>query len=747
MEKKKWKFLVQGIAYLAIFALFIAMVVFLNSTSNNSKKEEMDWVPEAKEYPEGLELVAKNESMELYFEPAAVQFIVKDTLTGTEWRSNPENADKDTIAFGQNKTAVQSLIGVTYVDDQSSYYTINSFAACVKDKTYTYEYKDNGVYLNLQFAKQGFEIPCFFGIENDCFVAKVFSSQIKQHGSLKVAEIALLPYFGAGSLEDEGYMVVPDGSGALIYYNNQKQNYQSYIQRIYGNNLALNVQSSTKVAEDATMPVFGIKRNSDALLAVITQGEYQAEIRAEVAKKTTSNNTIYSNIVYIQGENNTLLSGSDKEESTVMISPQHNEITYEISYYFLEENAGYSEMAARYHRYLTEEKKMKSAAKTEQKRANLTFLGGVKVRETLLGIPYHTVKPLTKFLELSETALELQKNTGNCFQLSMYHIEKGGSESKIPTSLTYEGALGGKKGYRKMTQTLDAAGIPFYPVYDPVTIKKSGNGYRALDGVRNVSRSASIQYEYLLTTGAKDTSKTPYYLVSPKYINKIVTSLLESAQKKEVQKLGISNLADSVYSDFRKDSISANETGVYWEEALKKAADSLEELLLQGAYAYAFPYADIITEVPISSSQYDIEDESIPFYQMAVGGSAALYSKPVNQSGNVRELILRSIEYGVSPSFLLMAKGADVLKDTDYQNYYSVAFEDWQQEIQNILAELSDLDTVFGQGIIAHKKIQENIYAATYQDGTVVYVNYGEKDTDVSGITVPAMGFYRKGGN
>ena len=495
------------------------------------------------------------------------------------------------------------------------------------------------------------------------------------------------------------------------------------------------------------MPVFGIKRNSDALLAVITQGEYQAEIRAEVAKKTTSNNIIYSNIVYIQGENNTLLSGSDKEESTVMISPQHNEITYEISYYFLEENAGYSEMAARYHRYLTEEKEMKSVAKTEQKRANLTFLGGVKVRETLLGIPYHTVKPLTKFLELSETALELQKKTGNCFQISMYHIEKGGSESKIPTSLTYEGALGGKKGYKKMTQTLDAAGIPFYPVYDPMTIKKSGNGYRALDGVRNVSRSASIQYEYLLTTGAKDTSKTPYYLVSPKYINKIITSLLKSAQKKEVEKLGISNLADSVYSDFRKDSISANKTGAYWEEALKKAADSLEELLLQGAYAYAFPYADIITEVPISSSQYDIEDESIPFYQMAVGGSAALYSKPVNQSGNVRELLLRSIEYGVSPSFLLMAKEADALKDTDYQNYYSVAFEDWQQEIQSILTELSDLDTVFGQGIIAHKKIQENIYAATYQDGTVVYVNYGEKDTDVSGITVPAMGFYRKGGN
>ena len=80
------------------------------------------------------------------------------------------------------------------------------------------------------------------------------------------------------------------------------------------------------------------------------------------------------------------------------------------------------------------------------------------------------------------------------------------------------------------------------------------------------------------------------------------------------------------------------------EEALKIAADSLDKLLLEGAYAYAFPYADGITDVPVFSSQYDIEDETVPFYQMVMGGTAALYSEPLNESGNIREMFLKSLD-------------------------------------------------------------------------------------------------------
>lgn len=750
MKKKNGKMikiLIQGLLYLALFILFAVFIGFLNKAAGEEEKNEMDWAPEAVQgIPEGWELAAENDALALYFEPSSTQFRVKDKATGAEWRSNPENAAEDAIAFGQNKLRVQSLLDITYVDDQSNSFTVNSFNGSTQAKTYTYEYKDNGVYLNLQFAKQGFEIPCFFGIEKDRFVARVLSSEIQQHGGWQVASIIFLPYFGAGSLEDEGYMVVPDGSGALIYYNNQKQTYQSYSQKVYGRNLALNQQTSILVTQSATMPVFGICRNEDALLAVITEGEYQAEIKAEVARKMTSNNAVYSNILYIQSENNTLLSGSDNEESVVMLSPQHNQYPYyEVSYFFLEKNAGYNEMAERYRRYLIDEKGMQQKASVDQKYMNLTFIGGVEVNKTFLGVPYRAVEALTSFASLKDTALDLHKEQGSAFQVSMYYLDKGGSMNKIPTRLTYEGALGGQSAYNKMSKALADAGIPFYPIYDPITIRKAGNGYRDYHGVRNVSKSASTQYEYKLTTGNPDGKMSVYYLISPQYEEKIMSSLLKSAGKKGVSSMGLSGIADSLYADYRSDSISDNETGAYWENALAMASDATEQLLLQGAYAYAFPYADVISEVPVYSSRFDVEDEAIPFYEMVVGGSAALYSAPVNESGNINEMLLKNIEYGVSPTFLLMTAERNALQDTNYQRYYSLCWKDWENEVQDVFAQLQSLDRVLGQRIVEHKKLGEMVYATSFENGEVVYVNYGQEDVTVDQVTVPARGFVRKG--
>jgi len=740
------KLLIKGLVYLAMFGLFIGFVVFLNETANEETNEEMTWKPEAVQgIPEGWELAAENQSLELYFEPSLVQFRVKDKATGTEWRSNPENAAEDPVAFGQNKTRVQSLLELSYVDNQSNFFTANSFAESVQADTYTYEYRDNGVYVNLQFAKQGFEIPCFFGIQDDRFVARIFSEQIQQHGSLQVAGIVFLPYFGSGSMEEEGYMLVPDGSGALIHYNNQKQTYQPYSQKVYGRNLALNMQSNLLITQNATMPVFGIQKGRGTLLAVITEGEYQAEIKAEIAGRTTSHNTVYTNALFIQSENNTLLSGSDNEESVVMLSQQHKQFPYyEVSYFFLAENSGYNGMASRYRRYLIEEKGMQQTAE-EQKNMNLTFLGGVEVNKTFLGIPYRAVKKLTSFEELKDTVLELQQEAGNSFQVNMRYLEKGGSMSKMPTKLTYDGALGGEKGYNRMAEALKEAGIAFYPIYDTVTIRKSGNGYRDYQGVRNVSKSASAQYDYMLTSGSRDSGMKPYYLVSPRYEEKIIASLLESAEKKHVESLGLTGISGMMYADYRSESISDNETGACWERSLEMAAGSTESLLLQGAYAYAFPYADVITDVPVFSSQFDVEDETVPFYEMVVGGSAALYSIPINESGNMREMLLKTVEYGVSPTFRLMTAQRDALQDTDYQKYFSLCWADWEQEIKDVLTELKSLDDVLGQRIVSHERLSAEVYATTFENGETVYVNYGQEDAAVDQVTVPACGFVRKG--
>ena len=82
-KKKIWKLLIQGFVYLAMLGVFAGFVVFLNRSAQTETEDVMDWEPEAAQgIPEGWELAAENQAFELYFEPSAVQFMVKDKTGG-----------------------------------------------------------------------------------------------------------------------------------------------------------------------------------------------------------------------------------------------------------------------------------------------------------------------------------------------------------------------------------------------------------------------------------------------------------------------------------------------------------------------------------------------------------------------------------------------------------------------------------------------------------------------------------------
>lgn len=737
------KTVVKTILLLAMVGLIVWGIIALNQAASKVETAAEKWVADAHTEAESKwETVAENKNLKLSFNPAETQLMVEDKVNGTVFLSNPENAAKDSVAFGQNKSLIQSLMDVTYVDNQSASYTVNSYMGSTKEGTYRYEYKDNGVYVDFQFEKLEFEIPCFFGITEDRFVAKVLGEQIVQHGVLKVSKVSLLPFFGAGTREEDGYMVVPDGSGAVINFNNQKQTYLSYSQSVYGRNLAQNMQTYSLVTMDAMMPVFGISKDSGSMLAVITNGAAQAELTANVSGKITSVNNVYSAVSFIQSENNTLLSGSDNEEVSTMLSKQSKDFDYEVTYFLLPGGAGYSEMAQCYRQYLVNEKGMVAEDAADQKQISLDFIGGMKTRKTFLGVPYMAVEPLTTFADMSRIALEVQEKTGAAVQVMMEDTLDGGSLSKMPTSVSYASALGGKSGYQKMADALKQAGIPYYALYDTATLKASGKGYSSLDAARNVSRSASRQYDYLLSSGVRDTKKSAVYVLTPAAAAEVTQKLMDSAEKSGVTSLGISGITNKMYGDYRKDTVSPMETEQAWVDALANAAAKTDSLLLNGAYAYGFPYADVISNVPVYSSQFDVEDEIIPFYQLVMSGAASLYGAPLNDCGNVREAVLRSVEFGVSPTFRLMAAGSTALQDTAYQSYFSLAYADWQDEIQSISAELSGMP--LGQRLVKHEKLGNNLYASTFADGSVVYVNYGAKDAKVGSVKVPAMNFVRE---
>ena len=56
---------------------------------------------------------------------------------------------------------------------------------------------------------------------------------IEENGGGSLYRIRLLGYFAAAGADENGYLVVPNGSGSLIYFNNGKSNVENYSQYIY----------------------------------------------------------------------------------------------------------------------------------------------------------------------------------------------------------------------------------------------------------------------------------------------------------------------------------------------------------------------------------------------------------------------------------------------------------------------------------------------------------------------------------
>ena len=83
--------------------------------------------------------------------------------------------------------------------------------------------------------KPWFNITVSYYLDGDSFVVEMDPGAVEYDtDKYYLVDIDLLEYFGAAGPEDTGYLFVPDGSGALIRFNNGKVNAPAYIGYVYG---------------------------------------------------------------------------------------------------------------------------------------------------------------------------------------------------------------------------------------------------------------------------------------------------------------------------------------------------------------------------------------------------------------------------------------------------------------------------------------------------------------------------------
>lgn len=589
--------------------------------------------------------------------------------------------------------------------------------------------------------KPAFTIAIEYRLVDNDLVVTVPASYIQETSSYLIRSIDVLPFFGAAGSQGEGYMLVPDGSGSLIYLNNGKVKDEQYVQRIYGDDPNNTRWARGMVSESARMPVFGLKNGDAAWFAEVTLGEANGSVTASVGGIRNSYNNVYASFS-LRGEDwLEMYTGTKYQEIQILNAQRFNE-DVQVRYSFLAgEEASYSGMAANYREHLIEAGVLKPLEQMDSIPFYLDVLGSYDKRTSFLGVPYKKVHSLTTF-EQAGTIVD-QLSAQGVQDINMRYIGwfNRGIKHKTPEKLRLDSVLGDKQDLQRLASKLEEAGGKLYPdVAFQYIYNDDLNFTPASDAARFVTRDVAELHPYNRALNRMDPLKGSYYLLSaaklPHYVDKFMQSY---TSKLDLSGVSLRDLGDVVGADYRVSRVIHRDTAKQIvQQSLAKLAEANDTIIV-GGHAYAWAYADHLIDVPASSSSFSITDESVPFYQMVLHGYLPYAGDAINISDeqNVEEQLLRSIEQGSYPHFVWSYDHSSELKFTAYDEYFSTHYEIWLEKAAAMYKEasavLAPVSASHMQERIVHKP---GVIEVKYDNGTSILVNYTEQEAIVNGVKV-----------
>ncbi|WEK54748.1 MAG: DUF5696 domain-containing protein [Candidatus Cohnella colombiensis] len=594
--------------------------------------------------------------------------------------------------------------------------------------------------------REVFTVPVEYTIQGDQFVAKIASSGIQFPKSFQLTDIALLPYFGAADLQDEGYMFVPDGIGSLIHLNNGKERYENYIQPVYGDDGGTwnGEYDDDPTVEPIRMPVYGLKKQGAAFLAIIDQGEAVASIHAEVSRSKSSYNSVYASFLLVAKEKINLsatTADSSTKSKTIPVFQQRPVYSdFSIRYGFLsDDSADYMGMATYYRNYLQRNQVLTKLEEKADTPFYLEVVGGITKRESLLGVPYQAVIPLTTFDETKSIISTLKQQDVSTLKVRLSGWFNKGVTHGIADHIKIDGVLGGKSGYKDLVSYANDENITLYPDVSFSHLYYDASNGRYTDSkavVRQVNRLTAWVWER--TDWARP--------LSARLIPHVVSEFLDSYEKYGTTGISLRNMGHMLEGDYRRNNVVDRvQAQKIYEDEFGVIQSQLPDVMVDGGNIYSLPYAKDIVEAPMTNNGYNLTDEAVPFYQLVLHGFVDYTGTALNlvPDADSKRYILNSLEYGSNVYVKWIYADNSEIKDTFFLHLYSVNYEVWLDEAVAAYKTVNEvLKDVRDKPIVNHEKLADNVYRTTYEGGKKITVNYNPFAVKIDGQDIPAQDFY-----
>lgn len=594
-----------------------------------------------------------------------------------------------------------------------------------------------------------FVIPVEYTLDGGAFVATI--PQIGGNTEFRLTDLKILRFFGAAGIDKNGYMFVPDGSGAVIDLNNGKTRYSPYKKQLYGLNRSTDIKGIVNIEQQCYLPVFGMKQDESAFIAIIEKGDGQASINSDISARNNSYNSVYPSFEITSFSQVQMPSWARK---TGMNMYQEKPFTgpIQIRYEFLyNDDADYTGMARTYQKYLLDNDMINAGNFKDDIPFMLSLIGAIDYDSSVLGIPVKRIKALTSYGQ-AEEILDMLKKAG-IPDISMKYISwaNGGARNKTFSDADLISQLGGSKNFKNLLEFSRENDIGIYPEANFLYISKNrlfDSFIAKRDNARLTTTDYAYAFDFSLITKKRNFA-TRMFIVRPAGYHGIITDFANDYKKFGNPFLSIGSMGTDLNSDFDDENLCLREEA---REIISEELDFLEQsgirISSDGANAYTLKYLEYVNNMPMASSEYYITDKSIPFFQIVLHGILPYSNTPANFADDYRDSILKSLETGASPSFEWTYTENYEIKRTDY-NYYNAYYKPWLEDAVLAYKNLNDaFKTIQKSKITEHEELSEKVFRTSFENGDSIYVNYNGSSVVTGDITIGAKDYkIVKGGN
>ena len=705
---------------LFIFALLSVCVLTLSTNKVLAKEEDSEsaeffldsslftHVDDKTVYNQGdvdltdFNLKLSNANLELYTNNKTGAIRIKNKATNYIWASDILNIDQYDFNNAVKKR-LSSAFKVLYRNEDGN---VKDVYAADTNAKLTESVSANTLKVNVVLDKADIKFSYEITLKESSIEVIIKADEIIESGKNRLTAITMFPYLGAVYKDNiPGYIFLASGSGALVRYTATSPITSTYSAKFYGTDANISKNTENEVL---SLPIYGICHgvNQNAMLVNVKSGEAFATLTYSPANIDQGFNFIYTTfntreIYYLT------IPGS---EQMLMIPEANYDVDIDVEYTILSnEEANYLGMAKAYQEELISEGKLSRNNDSSEIDAHIEAFG----RDYEKGLIFKKYKNMTTTRDIIHINEDLNSNGVNNVFYTLRAFNKKGYSNQSVKNYQFDRRLGSMHELRDLEA---------YFYYNPVESYNSKKSYpnKVLVNLYNEKNYIAVEAnKYKFYANAKDVMK--YTL---------------KAVDKYDGRLALDGIGYRLYGDknnkLTRSEMLENYSGLLGENKLPMYKPNYYFLANTSKYL----------NMPLYSERSRFVTDSVPFLQILLKGYIDYYSPFLNFSSNIDLDVLKCIEYGVNPAYLITKQPSYLLSNTLSSDYYATYYSSVADMIKEEYALISSaLNQVSGSTIEGRIIPIEGVSVVTYSNGKKVIVNYTNNDYTFEGHLVNARSY------